>query len=160
MKASRFTATGALVLFLALAASVGSAQVQLEREVFEVAGGLRCPICVNENVAGSNSPISVEMREIIREQLQEGRSQDEIYAYFVARYGEWILLEPPKRGTYLIVWLGPLAGGLLALAALAIYLRRWTETARRPIAVDADYLERVRQDLSSHLSAATRRGEP
>jgi cytochrome c-type biogenesis protein CcmH len=63
------------------------------------------------------------MRAIIRAKLQEGQSGDEIVAYFVDRYGESVLVEPPRRGVGLIVWAVPITVLLLGAIALAFWLR-------------------------------------
>jgi cytochrome c-type biogenesis protein CcmH len=140
--------SGLVCLFLVALFSFASAQeVQLEREVFEISRGLRCPTCVSESVADSHAEVSVQMRQIVRELLQEGRSREEVYAYFVERYGDWILMNPPRRGVHLIVWILPVVGGLLGATALVYYLRRWTERGETPIDADPEYLARVRKEL-------------
>jgi cytochrome c-type biogenesis protein CcmH len=70
----------------------------LSPEVFRIARELRCPVCQGESAAESNSGVAVEMRRLIAEMLKEGKSEEEIKAFFVERYGEWILYEPPRRG--------------------------------------------------------------
>lgn len=142
----------ALTMFLVCsAAQPGLAQEQpeqLQARTFEIAEQLRCPVCVSESVAQSSSPTSIEMRQIIQEQLEQGRSEAEILAFFQDRYGDWILLEPPKRGLHLLVWLLPAVAALAGLGMLAYYLRRWTRTGNEPVeASDAD-LRRVRDALS------------
>ncbi len=136
-----------LLVLLAALPLASAQEVQLEQEVFEVSRGLRCPTCDSESVADSHASVSVEMRQIVREQLQEGRSQADIHAYFAERYGDWILMNPPRRGVHLIVWLAPVVAGLAGLAALGYYLRQWTRQAEQPLEADPHYLERVRQEL-------------
>ncbi len=79
----------------------------LSPEVFAVARELRCPVCQGESAAESNSGVAQEMRRIIAEMLEEGRTPEEIKAYFVDRYGEWILYNPPRRGLTLWAWVLP-----------------------------------------------------
>lgn len=126
---------------------VSASQVELAPGVFDIASQLRCPVCVSESVAQSSSPTSVQMREIIAEKLEAGESEAEILAYFVERYGDWILLEPPRRGMYLFVWLMPLVGGILALALLVHYVRTWHRRAQEPVLADPAYLAQVQQQL-------------
>lgn len=123
------------------------AEVQLEQEVFQIARLLRCPTCISETVADSDAGISVEMREIIRDQLREGRSRAEILAFFQERYGDWILLEPPRRGVHLVVWVLPVVVGLGALMLLAILLRNWLRASQTPVVASDEELARVRQAL-------------
>lgn len=138
-----------LISLLALLAfpQASAQEVQLEQEVFSIARGLRCMTCDAESAADSNAAVSIEFRRIIREQLQEGRSRDEIYGYFVERYGDVVLMNPPRRGVTLIVWLTPVLFGLVALATLVHYLRDWTRRSEEPVTVDPDYLKRVRQEV-------------
>lgn len=114
-----------LLLALALAQpSPNTPPPDFSPEVFEIARELRCPVCQGESAAESNAGIAVEMRRIIAEQLAQGKSRAEIREFFVQRYGDWILYEPPARGLTLWVWLSPLVGlGLLGFG-LWRYLAR------------------------------------
>jgi cytochrome c-type biogenesis protein CcmH len=138
---------GALLACL-LAMTFGLAQaVQLDSRVFEIARQLRCPVCTSESVADSSVELAQQMRQIIKDQLEAGRSEREILAYFQQRYGDWILLDPPKRGIHLVVWV--LAGAAVVVGAgvLAVVGRRWVSRSQQPIAVDPADLERVRAEL-------------
>ncbi|MDM7324184.1 MAG: cytochrome c-type biogenesis protein CcmH [Thermus sp.] len=95
----------------------------LSPEVFAIARELRCPVCQGESAAESNSGVAVEMRRIIAEMLGAGKSKEEIEAFFVERYGEWILYEPPKRGVTLWVWVLPVVGLILLGFGLFAYFR-------------------------------------
>jgi cytochrome c-type biogenesis protein CcmH/NrfF len=70
----------------------------LEARVREVASELRCPVCQGESIEDSPAALAQEMKVIVREQLAAGRTPDEVKAYFVEKYGEWILLRPKARG--------------------------------------------------------------
>lgn len=96
----------------------------LEQQVRAIASRLRCPVCQNESVADSPSELAGQMRALIRTKLEEGQSPEEIVAYFVSRYGQWILLDPPRKGVGWVLWSAPVAVLLAALAVAAAYLRR------------------------------------
>ncbi|MGH8159810.1 MAG: cytochrome c-type biogenesis protein, partial [Rhodanobacter sp.] len=69
---------------------------------------LRCPMCQNETLADSNAPIARDLRNQIFQLMQQGKSDDEIKRYLVARYSDYVLYDPPlKPGTWLL-WFGPL----------------------------------------------------
>ena len=137
------------LILLTLFVSLSAAQVQIEPRVFEIADKLRCPVCVSESVAESSSATSVEMRALIQEKLNEGQSETEILNYFQTRYGDWILLTPPRRGYYLVVWLAPVVGGLLILGTVLFYLWRWTKRSAVPVEADPAYLVSVQQLTAS-----------
>ncbi|WIV51905.1 cytochrome c-type biogenesis protein CcmH [Marivivens sp. LCG002] len=89
----------------------------LEARAREISQGLRCPVCQNENIDDSNAPISRELRILLRERLVEGDTDQEVVDFIVARYGEYVLLEPVKSGANLILWWAAplmlvLAGGI------------------------------------------------
>lgn len=73
----------------------------------EVADQLRCPVCRNQSVLESSAELSREMQSVIRERLAAGHTPEEVKAYFVERYGEWILLRPEPEGINLAVYLLP-----------------------------------------------------
>jgi cytochrome c-type biogenesis protein CcmH len=150
----------ALLLGLLLSATphapqqAGSTPLDGAREARVQALGklLRCPMCQGLSIADSGSSAARAQMDRVRELVAEGQSDDEIRAYFVARYGEWALLEPEAHGLNWLVWLGPLA--LLLLGALVIRgLLRRPGTPRAaeaqeatPVARDA-YLDAVRAEL-------------
>lgn len=85
---------------------------------------LRCVKCRSENIASSNADWAADARVLVRELVADGRSDQEVRDFFVARYGDYVLMRPTAEGANLILWLaGPallLAGGGIAAA----YLRR------------------------------------
>jgi cytochrome c-type biogenesis protein CcmH len=98
----------------------------LEARVRGVASKLRCPVCQGLSLQDSPSELSQEMKDVVREQLASGKSEDEVIRYFVGKYGEWILLEPKASGFNIAVYALPvlmLAGGALVVTAA---VRRWT----------------------------------
>lgn len=116
-----------LLLLLLVAVPAGATSVQEdphEREMLEIANDLRCTVCQNEAVSESNADLARDMREIIREQLAAGKSREEVIDYFVARYGDFVLMKPPYEGAGMFVWLGPLVLFVLAAVSAFMYLRR------------------------------------
>jgi cytochrome c-type biogenesis protein CcmH len=119
-----------------------------DEAAYEVASQLRCVVCQNLSVADSPSEMAGQMRAIVRERLAAGETPAQVRQYFVERYGDWILLEPPRRGFTLLVWLAPLVAVLVGLALVAVLVRRWSR--RRPATpppVDAAMSERIRREL-------------
>lgn len=122
-------------------------EVEIGSRTFDLARNLRCPVCVSESVADSSAPIAQQMRELIQEKIDEGLSDPQIYAFFQERYGDWILLDPPKRGLHLLVWLLPVIVGLAAVITVALLARRWLAASRTPLDASEAELARVRQLL-------------
>ncbi len=129
-RAAQLTRPVALALLLvawgsAAAAVPAPAQPPaLEQQVRAIASRLRCPVCQNESVADSPSGLAGQMRALIRTKLEEGQSPEEIVAYFVSRYGQWILLDPPRKGVGWILWTAPVVVLFAALVVAAAFLRR------------------------------------
>ena len=94
----------------------------LEARARAISREVRCPVCQGETIDDSNAQISRDLRIIIRERLVAGDSNAEVIGFLVARYGEYVLFDPPKTGANLILWLaGPvmlLAAGGIAFAAI------------------------------------------
>jgi cytochrome c-type biogenesis protein CcmH len=96
-----------------------------DEDVHAIASQLRCVVCQNLSVADSPSEMAHQMRDLIRERLAAGDRPDQVMAYFVQRYGEWVLLAPPARGLNLLLWLAPFGAVVGGLALVLILTRRW-----------------------------------
>ena len=107
-----------------------AAPPDLEEQVHHIAAELRCPVCQNLSVADSPSGLAQEMRDLIREQLQQGRSRGEIVAFFVSKYGEWVLLTPKPGGFNLLVYVVPFVAGAAGVAGALVAIRRWVRRRR------------------------------
>ena len=138
-----------LFFFLALLASgFALAQtVEIDERVIDIAAELRCPVCRSESAADSSSSSSIEFRNIIRERLQAGESRADIIGFFQNKYGDWILMDPPKRGLYLWVWGLPVAAGIFGLGFLGVLLTRWRKNAAAPLETTAEDHELVQREL-------------
>src|SRR5438309_9923281 len=99
------------------------ASQSLDDQALAIANELQCPVCENVTVAYSNSTLAGQMRQVIREKLSQGWTREQIIQYFVDRYGEAILTQPPKHGLNLLVWLLPVAGILAGLGIVVGTLR-------------------------------------
>jgi cytochrome c-type biogenesis protein CcmH len=102
----------------------------------EVAAGLRCPVCRNQSIVESNAELSREMHAVVRDKLAAGETPEQIEAYFVSRYGEWILLQPQARGINLLVYGLPLVVLVLGFFLARNRLRKWASTGSEGVAVD------------------------
>jgi cytochrome c-type biogenesis protein CcmH len=141
-----------ILVALGLAATIVSAQVSVdERTVADIAAQLRCVVCQSLSVADSPSETAHQMRGVIRERLAAGETPDQVKAYFVEKYGEWILLAPPRRGFNLLVWIVPYAGLLAGVLLVIVVVRRWSRAATASVApppVDEAMRQRIRRELA------------
>ena len=118
----------------------------LEAKVMHIAEGLRCLVCQNETIAASHADLAVDLRKQIRLKLQQGQSEAQIVDFMVQRYGDFVLYKPPlKRSTWLL-WGGPFVLLAVALAVLALNIRR-RRAAASAAPLRADELERARRLL-------------
>ena len=86
---------------------------------------LRCPKCMNTNLAGSDAPISKDLRSKVYTLItQDGMSDEQIIAYMRERYGDFVLYDPPLDGAAIIIWLVPIGLVLLAISLLGLALNR------------------------------------
>jgi cytochrome c-type biogenesis protein CcmH len=95
----------------------------LEARTKDVASLLRCPVCQGLSVADSPSSTAQNMKAHVRELLAEGYEQDQVLAYFERSYGEFVRLEPARRGVNWLVWIAPLAGLALGVGVVVLALR-------------------------------------
>ncbi|MGQ0646293.1 MAG: cytochrome c-type biogenesis protein [Gemmatimonadaceae bacterium] len=88
---------------------VSSQPTQLDRLTREVASGLRCPVCQGLSIQDSPAELAVEMKGVVREQLAAGKTPEQVRAYFIEKYGEWVLLAPEPSGFNILVYVLPVA---------------------------------------------------
>lgn len=113
---------------------------------------MRCPKCQNQNLAGSDAPIATDLRRELHRLLQEGRSDAEIVDFMVARYGTFILYDPPFDKKTALLWLAPIAFLGTGVVVLLLIVRRRRAIAE-PAALSAAERARLDQLLSEpHLS--------
>ncbi|WP_341744004.1 cytochrome c-type biogenesis protein [Azonexus hydrophilus] len=110
-----------------------------EKRLQELSKELRCLVCQNETIAGSNAELAVDLRREIRGMIRDGRSDREILEFMVTRYGDFVLYRPPVKGITLLLWVGPLALLLIGIIAMRSYLKRRSSqvaSASRPLSAD------------------------
>lgn len=83
---------------------------------------LRCLVCQNESIAESNADLAVDLRTLVRQHVASGETNAQVKNFLVARYGDWVLLQPPLKRSTILLWAGP-AIALLAGAALIMQRR-------------------------------------
>jgi len=145
----------ALLLTLLLPFSAGAVQPDemladpaLEARAREIGKELRCLVCQNESIDESNAELARDLRLLVRERIKQGESNDEVRAFVVQRYGDFVLLNPPVKPSTWILWYGPAGILLLGGVGVLLYLRgrRKAAAAMPAEAVPLDPEERKRLD--------------
>lgn len=104
----------------------------LEQRARDISAGLRCLVCQNESIDESNASLARDLRLLVRERIMAGDDNEEVVDYVVARYGEFVLLQPNTGGWNWLLWAtGPL-GLLFALIIAALYLRSRSAGSAKP----------------------------
>jgi len=138
-----------------------AADPALEARMMRIATELRCLVCQNQTIADSNAALALDLRNQIRTQIAEGRSDAQIRDYMVERYGDFVLYRPPLKASTLALWLGPAA--LLVAGAFVFWgvvRRRRVEPAAAPGAEDARRIEALLSEESPAGQAAPDSDKP
>ncbi|MBV6816885.1 cytochrome c-type biogenesis protein CcmH [Rahnella sp. PD12R] len=128
---------------------------QQEQDYREITGQLRCPKCQNTNIAASDSIIAADMRNKVFQLLNEGQDRQQIVAYMVARYGNFVTYEPPVTPSTIILWLGPVL--VVIIGAGMIFMR----SRRRAVVSETgteEMSEQEKQRLAQLLKDSDRTG--
>jgi len=120
----------------------------LELRYHQLSQELRCPKCQNQNIADSNAPIARDLRVVLYEQLEQGATDEEILAFMVARYGEFVRYRPGVDRNTVLLWAAP--GLLLMLGAVGLLFH----FRQRPSARSTDFTEAEQAEITRLL------GEP
>lgn len=97
---------------------------------YQLSSELRCPKCQNQNIADSDAPIAMDLRREVYRMLNEGKDNEEIVDFLVARYGEFVRYKPALTPATAILWFGPAAMLLAGFIVLLVMLRRRQKALR------------------------------
>ena len=140
MRLLRCTVLLALALAAAGAAAIDAAEMfsdpVKEARARELGKQLRCLVCQNQSIFDSNAGLARDLRDVVRERIDAGDSDEEIVAYVNARFGDFVLLNPPVRETTILLWATPPLLLLLALMVAWRYL--WSPRAAGPAVNDEE----------------------
>ncbi len=144
-----------IALFLSARPTLAQAPTPSDDQVNRIAHQLYCPVCENTPLDVCPTEACRQWRDLIRQQLEQGWSEDQIKQYFVQQYGARVLAEPPATGLNWLVYVLPpliiLAGAVLLIRAM----RAWTkpgsaataETSPAPEAPKDEYVARLEEEL-------------
>ncbi len=130
------------------------ADAVLEARARDISKGLRCLVCQNQSIDDSDAGLARDLRVLVRELLTSGKTDDQVIAYITARYGDYVLLEPPLKPTTYLLWFGPAAIFLSGGAAVIVFLRRRNRLSVSGAASLSDderrSIERLLEDSAEH----------
>jgi cytochrome c-type biogenesis protein CcmH len=118
--------------FTAAYAADESASQDVEVRLKKLSTELRCLVCQNSTLADSDAPLAQDLRNEIRELMQNGKTDEEIVAYLVARYGDFVRFRPPVNSSTALLWFGPFLMLIVGAITLIVVLKK------RSAAIDAE----------------------
>ncbi len=119
---------------------------QMEADYYRLISELRCLVCQNQNLSGSNADLAKDLRRQTYEMLMQGNSPDQVVQFMVDRYGDFVLYRPRLKRSTLLLWLGPF---VLLVLVLAFVIRRMYRM-QKLVPPNADAMQRARQLLSDN----------
>ena len=151
-----------LALLALLAASCADETLTLEQRAQAIDQRLMCPVCPAETIDQSQADVAIQMRDLVREKLEAGESEEAIFAFFVERYDKAVLAEPPAEGFNVLVWVIPPVVFVLGLLLVWAGIRQLGRGDQRitlgsdaaPVAESERYLSEVDEELDEFRRAA------
>jgi len=119
---------------------------QMEADYYRLVRELRCLVCQNQNLAGSNADLAKDLRRQTYEMLTQGNTPDQVAQYMVDRYGDFVLYRPRLKRDTLLLWFGPFVMLVLVLWLVIRAMRK----KQNLVPPNADALQRARQLLSDN----------
>jgi cytochrome c-type biogenesis protein CcmH len=120
-------------VFAVLVGASMQAAASFEDSEARLSASLRCMVCQNQTLAESNAPLAADMRRQIREQLRQGRSEQQIKEFFEQRYGAFVRYDPPFMASTWLLWLGPFVLLVAGFAAMWRIVSRHGRSQPEPL---------------------------
>ena len=156
------SALGLLLMLAAPAAAVEPGEMMkdpaLEARARTISKELRCLVCQNQSIDNSNADLARDLRILVRERLTSGDTDQQILDFLIARYGDFIMLKPPFKGTTFLLWFGPALVFVAAVSGLFVYFRRRRSALAEPECSKPSLSSAERDRLASLLDG--REGNP
>jgi cytochrome c-type biogenesis protein CcmH len=121
---------------------------EMEADYNQLIDELRCLVCQNQNLSGSDADLARDLRRQTYQMLQQGKSPQQVVDFMVARYGDFVLYRPQFKSNTYLLWLGPF---LLLVLVLYLVVRR-LRAADKPVEVDAGAMAEAKQLLEDNES--------
>ncbi len=115
----------------------------LEARARDISAELRCLVCQNQSIDDSDAQLAKDLRVLVRDRLVEGETDEQVMAYVVSRYGDFVLLKPPFNSSTYVLWFGPILFVVVGLFAFFMFFRRKPVKPSAAVALSADELKRL-----------------
>jgi len=123
-----------------------AADPEMEKKAMAIAEELRCLVCQNQTIAESHASLAIDLKNKVRTMVAEGQSKKQIMDYMVARYGDFVLYDPPVKSTTYALWGGPFVLMLLGVGILLFNLKN-----RKKVVVDTPLSEEQNKQINDLL---------
>jgi cytochrome c-type biogenesis protein CcmH len=97
---------------------------EIEARLKHLSNELRCLVCQNTTLADSDAPLAQDLRNEVRKLMEEGKTDEEVVAYLVARYGDFVTFRPPVNASTALLWFGPFLMLIIGLITLVVVLKK------------------------------------
>jgi len=125
------------------------ADTKLETRARAISAGLRCLVCQNQSIDDSDAPLARDLRQVVRERLVNGDTNDQVFDFVAARYGDFVLLSPPFNVRTLLLWGGPAVLFFIGLISVVVYFRRREGDPLEVVPLTADEEHRLNTVLDN-----------
>jgi cytochrome c-type biogenesis protein CcmH len=113
---------------MAMEAAPNAEDPVVEARMVHISEELRCMVCQNESLASSHAELAADLREEVRSLIRQNKTDDEIKAFLITRYGDFVLYRPAVKPMTWALWFGPFVLLLVALTGMVMYLRQRQKT--------------------------------
>jgi cytochrome c-type biogenesis protein CcmH len=111
---------------------------KLEARLVDISQELRCLVCQNESLASSHAELADDLRREVRDLIRQGKTDQEVKDFLVARYGDFVLYRPEVKPLTWVLWFGPFLLLLVAAVLMGVYLRQRRQQVQPAPLSDAD----------------------
>lgn len=120
-----------------------------EKRYQELIEELRCVVCQNQSVGDSNAELAQDVRELVRNKIRDGQTDEQITDFMVERYGDFVLYNPPLNSKTYVLWLAPFVLVLIAFIVLMYFIRRHAQTTATAPTITDDERNKIKQALGN-----------
>lgn len=120
----RAIALVSVLLFTSLSFADANNEADINVRLKRLSNELRCLVCQNSTLADSDAPLAQDLRNEIRKLMEEGKSDEEVVAFLVARYGDFVTFRPPVNANTALLWFGPFIMLAIGMITLVVVLKR------------------------------------